>query len=184
MSARAAWRLEQVGFTEVYDYSVGRGDWESAGLPIEGTDVRGPIVAAALTHDVPRVMEGNTVEEARRRLEGGTQVVVVNAENVVVGVMRKESWDRSDDTLVGDAMRLGPATARPGSQLAPLVGRMDSKGVESVIVSDAEGRLIGVISLQSGKAALKGEVESSFEECESCPGWWRFRSATQPAKDD
>lgn len=178
MSARAAWRLEQLGFTDVYDYMVGRTDWESAGLPMDGTDVKGPAIAEATTHDPLTAVVEDTVGSARRRLDGSTQVVVVNEKGVVVGVMRKESWDHNDEILVGAAMRLGPATVRPGSQLAPLVGRMESKDVESVIVTDAEGRLLGVITLESGRAALSGEVESSFEECESCPGWWRHRIAS------
>ncbi len=175
MSARAAWRLEQLGFTEVYDYELGRTDWESAGLPIEGTDVKGPIVAEATTHDPPTADVTETVGEARQRLDGSTQVIVTNEEGVVVGVMRKESWEHHDDTLVGDAMRPGPATVRPGSQLAPLVGRMEKKDIESVIVTDAEGRLIGVIDLEEGRAAIAGEVQSNFEPCDSCPGWWRHR---------
>lgn len=178
MSARAAWRLEQLGFTDVYDYDVGRTDWESAGLPMEGTDVRGPAIAEAVTHDPPTADVAETVGQARQRMDGSTQVIVINEESVVVGVMRKESWEHDEETLVGDAMRLGPATIRPGSQLAPLVGRMETKDVESVIVTDAEGRLIGVITLESGRATLAGEVESSFEDCESCPGWWRHRLAS------
>lgn len=178
MSARAAWRLEQLGFTEVYDYELGRTDWESAGLPLEGTDVRGPTVADATIHDPPTADVAETVGEARQRLDGSTQVIVINEEGVVVGVMRKESWEQDEDTLVGDAMRLGPATVRPGSQLAPLVGRMEKKDIESVIVTDAEGRLIGVITLESGRAAIAGEVRSNFEQCESCPGWWRHRLAS------
>lgn len=175
MSARAAWRLEQLGFTDVYDYTLGRTDWETAGLPMEGTDVRGPIVADASTHDPPTATVDETVGTARQRLEGDTQVVVINDESVVVGVLRKESWDAADDTQVGDAMRLGPGTVRPGTQLGPLVGRMERKDVESVLVTDAEGRLIGVMTLESGRAILAGDVQSSFEECESCPGWWRHR---------
>lgn len=179
MSPRAAWRLEQLGFTDVYDYALGRTDWETAGLPMEGTDVRGPIVADATTHDPPTVKVYETVGTARQRLAGNTQVVVINDEKIVVGVMRKESWDEDDETRVGDAMRLGPGTVRPGTQLGPLVGRMERKQVESVLVTDAEGHLIGVMTAGTGQAVVEGDIESSFEECDSCPGWWRYRVATQ-----
>src|SRR6266511_4403171 len=37
MSPRAAWRLESMGFAEVYDYVAGKADWGAAGLPLEGT---------------------------------------------------------------------------------------------------------------------------------------------------
>lgn len=38
MSARAAWRLEQLGFERVFRYTPGKADWAAAGLPMEGTD--------------------------------------------------------------------------------------------------------------------------------------------------
>ncbi len=38
MSPRAAWRLESLGFGEVYDYAAGKLDWMAAGLPTEGTN--------------------------------------------------------------------------------------------------------------------------------------------------
>ena len=36
MSPRAAWRLESLGFSKVYDYVEGKADWAVAGLPREG----------------------------------------------------------------------------------------------------------------------------------------------------
>jgi len=179
MSARAAWRLDQLGFIDVYDYDAGRKDWEEAGLPTEGTDRRGPIVADAITVDPPSCGPDDSVGDARALLGESTQVVVVNAPGVILGVMRKESWDAPDEMSVGDAMRLGPSTVRPGSLLAPLIERMREKDTESVLVSDPEGRLVGVIDREDGEAFLSGDlVESSFEVCECCPGWWRYRMAT------
>jgi hypothetical protein len=179
MSARAAWRLEQLGFTEVYDYDAGRKDWQEAGLPTEGTDPRGPIVAEALTVDPPICEPGSTVGSARALLVGDrTQVVVVNAPGVILGVMRKESWDAPDESLVEDSMRSGPSTVRPGSLLGPLVERMKRKDTESVLVSDPEGRLIGVLDRDAGEAVLSGDsIEPTFEGCDHCPGWWRYRMA-------
>lgn len=179
MSARAAWRLEQLGFARVYDYDAGRKDWQEAGLPTEGTDPRGPIVADALTVDPPSCGPSDTVGDARAKLGDSTQVVVVNEAGVVLGVMRKESWDAPEGSPVDEVMRLGPSTVRPGSLLVPLVERMKSKATESVLVSDPEGRLLGVLARGDGEAFLSGDlVESSFESCDSCPGWWRYRMAT------
>ena len=176
MSARAAWRLEELGFSEVYDYDAGRQDWQEAGLPVEGSEALGPIVADAVTVDPPSCGPGDTVGRARSLLGDATQVIVVNETGVILGVMRKESWDAADGTLVGEAMRLGPSTVRPGSMLVPLMERMKAKETESVLVSDPEGRLIGVLDRSDGEAFLSGElIESSFETCDSCPGWWRHR---------
>ena len=36
MSPSAAWRLETLGFTNVYEYLGGKADWFAAGLPTEG----------------------------------------------------------------------------------------------------------------------------------------------------
>lgn len=36
MSPRAACRLEQLGFAEVYDYTTGKADWLAHGLDTEG----------------------------------------------------------------------------------------------------------------------------------------------------
>lgn len=176
MSARAAWRLEDLGFSEVYDYDAGRQDWQEAGLPVEGTEARGAIVADAITVDPPTCGSGDSVGDARKLLGDGTQVIVVNGRGVISGVMRKETWDASDGTLVGEVMRLGPSTVRPGSMLVPLLERMKAKETESVLVSDPEGRLIGVLERSDGEAFLSGElIESSFETCDFCPGWWRHR---------
>src|SRR6266702_5120251 len=40
LSARAAWRLESMGFQEVYRYTPGKADWLAAGWEIEGTQAR------------------------------------------------------------------------------------------------------------------------------------------------
>ena len=44
MSPRAAWQLEALGFTNVYDYTEGKLDWIAHGLPTEG---KGPHYAVA-----------------------------------------------------------------------------------------------------------------------------------------
>ena len=36
MSPRAACRLQTLGFTNVYDYVLGKADWLAHGLPTEG----------------------------------------------------------------------------------------------------------------------------------------------------
>src|SRR6266516_46216 len=59
MSPRAAWRLESIGFTQVYDYVAGKADWGSAGLPLEGTRGSETRVGAHLRHDVPTSRPGS-----------------------------------------------------------------------------------------------------------------------------
>ena len=40
LSARAAWRLESMGFQEVYRYTPGKADWLAAGWDTEGPQSR------------------------------------------------------------------------------------------------------------------------------------------------
>jgi rhodanese-related sulfurtransferase len=35
-SPKAARKLDELGYQEVYDYEAGKDDWKSAGLPVEG----------------------------------------------------------------------------------------------------------------------------------------------------
>src|SRR5262245_21447835 len=42
LSARAAWRLESMGFQEVYRYTPGKEDWIAAGYETEGTNSNRP----------------------------------------------------------------------------------------------------------------------------------------------
>jgi hypothetical protein len=53
MSPRAAWRLESIGFTSVYEYAAGKADWGSFGRPLEGTQGSETRVGAYLRRDVP-----------------------------------------------------------------------------------------------------------------------------------
>ena len=71
MSPRAAWRLESLGFTKVYDYVPGKTDWLAAGLPREGDEG-----ARRLMRDRPELVvevacagdpaDIDTVEDLRR----------------------------------------------------------------------------------------------------------------------
>ncbi len=42
MSPRAAWRLETLGFAQVFDYADDKLDWMAAGLSTEGTNATKP----------------------------------------------------------------------------------------------------------------------------------------------
>ena len=48
MSPRAAWRLESLGFTAVYDYVAGKADWFARGLPRAGRLAEEPTVGQGL----------------------------------------------------------------------------------------------------------------------------------------
>jgi hypothetical protein len=78
MSARAASRLETLGFRQVYRYQPGKADWFAAGLPREGHEAHTPRVAEIARRDVPTCRIDERVGAVRDRLrEGGWDVCIV-----------------------------------------------------------------------------------------------------------
>ena len=68
MSPRAAWRLESLGFREVYDYAAGEADWFAGGLPREGRDAAIPRAGDVARRDVPTCGLDDRVGEVRERV--------------------------------------------------------------------------------------------------------------------
>jgi CBS domain-containing protein len=147
MSPRAAWRLEGLGFSEVYDYVPGKVDWFAAGLPKEGKLAEVPTVGEAARRDVPTCSPEEKLGEARRRTDAAAldRCVVVNEERVVLGLLREKELGSDPEAAVEKAMRLGPATFRPDEPVEKVGRRMRDRGVSAVLVTTSDGKLIGVL---------------------------------------
>ncbi len=147
MSPRAAWRLESLGFTQVYDYVAGEADWFASGLPREGRDTAIPRAGDAACHDVPTCRPTDDVGAAWERVReaGWDTCVVVNDEDVVLGRMRGQAFEADPMRAVEQVMEAGPTTIRPDERLEELVGRMRDKQVENIIITTPDGRLLGVL---------------------------------------
>src|SRR5918995_4150519 len=92
MSPRAAWRLEGMGFTDVYDYPPGKADWSASGLLMEGTGANEPTIGEVARRDVPTCAPAEKVGAARERAHeaGWDRCVVVGKERVVLGLLREK----------------------------------------------------------------------------------------------
>jgi len=139
MSPRAAWRLEALGFAEVYDYVLGKADWLAAGLPTEGSGTDEPraidVVEKALTC---------TVETPVSHIPDGDPVVVVTDGDIVQGTVGP-GIRRAGAATAESVMDPGPVTVRADESLEPLVRRMREKHVSHILVTTAGGRLLGVV---------------------------------------
>ena len=176
MSPRAACRLERFGFKLVYDYVAGIADWKAAGLPLEGSAPPIQRVADATRPDVPTCELDELVGVVRDRTfaSGWDECVVVDCEGLVVGRLRDQSWDAENDVPVGQTMESGPTTVRPDALLQPLVERMTQRSTKLVVVTTAQGQLIGVLLHEEAERVLSGErPEQIWLDCEGCPGQWR-----------
>jgi hypothetical protein len=147
MSARAAWRLESLGFEQVYRYRPGKDDWIVARLPVQG-QAAGKTRAADLARtDVPTCFLRDVVGDVARRVrdEGWPLGVVLNERRVVLGRLRPKDLDTHPEAVAEEIMVPGPRTTR-GTRYAGEMGRwLDDRKVPGVLVTSADGELIGYV---------------------------------------
>jgi predicted transcriptional regulator len=157
MSPRAAWRLESIGFTQVYDYVAGKADWGSAGLPLEGSRGSDTRVVAHLNLDVPTCTLDERLDSVRARVHtaGSDTCLVVNDEQIVLGRLGRPALTGGDDVTVEEAMSAGPSTVRPSLELDRAVERMRRQDLTTLPVTTSEGRLLGLLERDAAERALR-----------------------------
>lgn len=165
MSPRAAWRLEGLGFEDVYDYEAGKQDWAAAGLPIEGTQAALTRAADVARRDVPPCGLRERVGEVRDRTRalGWNICVVINEARVVLGLLREGQLGAQDDELVERAMRPGPSTFRPNVDIREMAHFMAEHDLASAPITTPEGRLVGMLMREDAEHAAHG-AEASVSE--------------------
>ncbi len=153
MSPRAAWRLERLGFSEVYDYAPSKVAWFAAGLPMEGARANTPTIGEAARRDVPTCSLAEKVGAARERVReaGWDRCVVVGKERVVLGLLREEELDADPEATAEEAMRNGPATFRPDEPVEKMAKRMQDRGASAVLVTTPDGTLVGLLSREDAE---------------------------------
>lgn len=145
MSARAAWRLETLGFERVYRYQPGKDDWLCAGLPLEGRSASVQRVFQIARRDVPACLPGDPVQTVARRVaqERWPLAVVVNERRVVLGRLRPADLRNAPDARAGEIMVEGPRTVRGARPVETLRAWLDERDVQGVLVTTANGELVG-----------------------------------------
>jgi len=157
MSPRAAWRLERLGFTQVYDFVPGKLAWLAMGWPREGTAAAVPNAGEIARRGTPTCALDDRVADVRATvLEAGRNVcIVVSPEGVVQGRLRGRALEETPEATAEQAMEIGPTTIRPSERLEPLVQRMHRRGVATIVVSDLKGRLVGILYREDAERALE-----------------------------
>ncbi len=159
MSPRAAWRLESLGFSEVYDYKEGKLDWLAAGLPTEG--VRRTRAGEVASADTPTCRLDERLGDVRERVRAADRnaCVVVNDERVVLGLLRAKELDADPDHRIEEVMRPGPSTFRPHVGIAEMAAHMAEHDLESSPITTSDGRLIGILLRDDAMEAAHREHE-------------------------
>jgi rhodanese-related sulfurtransferase/CBS domain-containing protein len=146
LSARAAVVLEQLGFTDVYDYADSKTAWLGEGLPADGDVLPTDRAGARATRPPtcgPDATIGDVVDDLRR--DDTAVVVVVDDGDVVLGAVHPRAADLPASTNVVQAADPGPPTVRPSITRFELARSMDDRGQRHVLVSTSHGRLLGLV---------------------------------------
>jgi hypothetical protein len=147
MASRAASRLETLGFREVLEYKAGKSDWLAAGLPAEGENSRCPRAGEASRKDLVLCGLKDRLGDVRdRATKTGLEVaVVVDGEQVVLGLLRSKQLEMDPDLDVERAMRPGPSTFRPYVSMKEMADYMVEHSLENVPITTSDGKLVGVL---------------------------------------
>ncbi len=108
MSPRAAWRLESLGFTKVYDYVGGKADWFAAGLPREGKLTSIPRAGDVARRDDVTCRPTDRISDVieRVRAAGKETCIVTTDGRVVLGRVRTDRLDGDAQVQVQEVMEL------------------------------------------------------------------------------
>lgn len=155
MSPRAAWRLEALGFTNVFDYVAGKVDWGAAGLRYEGSLAERPTAADAADPEVPACSLDDDLAAVRERVRasGWETCIVLNLERIVLGRLGRRAIRSDEPTTIEAAMSEGPSTVRPSQPLQDLVKRMVRSNQRTALVTTSEGRLVGLVKREEAERA-------------------------------
>ena len=131
----------------MYDYVDGKHDWMAAGLPTEGTASERPRAGALARRDALTCRLDERIGDVRERARAGgwTAAVVVNAEHVVLGLLREKELESEPDRRVEEVMRPGPSTYRPYVSAEEVAKQMLDKDILSAPITTSDGRLVGLL---------------------------------------
>lgn len=155
ISARAAWRLSSLGFTQVFRYSAGKADWMANGLPLEGAEAQVETAADIADLDVPTCKRGEKVGDVRQRVrqEGWDTCIVINDQLVVLGLLRPVDLEKADQSWPAEeAMERDPATFRLNASIDEIAGVMKAQRLDSILVTTPDGKLFGMVRTQDIKS--------------------------------
>jgi CBS domain-containing protein len=163
MSPRAAARLESINFEQVYDYTAGKADWGSFGLPLEGTEGSETRVGAHVPSDVPSCRSDDRLQDVCERLDetGWDTCFVLDEVGVVLGRIGRRAIRSREDVTAEQAMTPGPSTIRPSARLKDVVERMRRQNLTNLPVTTPDGRLLGFLTRPDAEAAFGNAVNTT-----------------------
>ena len=137
------------------DYVPGKVAWFEENEPREGKAVDETWIGDVADAEVPTCGLTEKIGDIRGRTAGWDTCVVVNPERVVLGLLRKKELEGDATATAQQVMRPGPKTFRPNVTLEELLKSMRDHDIQTnSLVTNAEGKLLGVISRADAEATL------------------------------
>lgn len=136
-------------------YGPGKLDWLAAGLPTEGENSTRPRAGGVARKDIATCSVEDRVGDLR---PGAGVAVVVDADGVVVGMLRAKELASPPATRVEDVMVGGPSTFRPYVPIKEMADYMREHDLQSSPITTSDGRLVGVLFR-----------DDAVREAEGCP---------------
>jgi rhodanese-related sulfurtransferase len=147
MSPRAVCLLAILGY-EAIDYAASKVDWIAHGLPVEGSAAARETALTLVRRDVTTCALEDCAAEAIAQIERTPYgfALALSADGVVLGrVRRSRAGEAGGEARVEEVMDPGPSTIRPHTPVQELAARMAANQAQTLIVTDPEGRLLGVV---------------------------------------
>jgi CBS domain-containing protein len=153
LSPRAAWRLESLGFSQVFDYGAGKVDWLASGLPTEGKEAHVLRAKDGVRRDVSTCRLTDRLGDVQHRVQAAGQegCVVVHEAGVVLGYVGSDAFDAAPEITVEQVMEPGPATIRPHVSLTEITEYMQKRDIDKMLVTTADGELVGLLHRQDAE---------------------------------
>lgn len=147
MAAREPWFHRGV---PLYGRQGGLADWLANGLPSEGTQANVPRVGDIARRNIPTCRLADRIGEVREQ----SVCLVVNDAGVVLGRLRGKALAAEPQTAAETMMESGPTTIRPNTPLESIARRISARKVGSIIVTDSDGKLIGILYRKDAERRL------------------------------
>jgi CBS domain len=155
MSPRAACRLDTLGFEHVYDYTTGKADWLARGLPREGDKASEPRAIDYARTDAVTCQPHERIAAIRSRAEASPYgfAFVTTPHGVLLGRLRKDALEGDPEAMAEAVMEPGPSTVRADARPAELRERLQRRDLTTAVITDPDGRLLGVVRARDVPAA-------------------------------
>ncbi len=159
LSPRSAWRLETLGFEEVYDYLAGKADWLAAGLPTEGESASVARAGAYAHRDVLTcdLGESPTAVLERMQIEDDEVCIVINSDGIVLGRLWRKDLSAADEFTIEEVMESGPSTFRPSVTLEEMAEYMRKHSMDSALITTNDGVLVGTLDADAATAPRQAQ---------------------------